>query len=502
MRPAVAATPAGQFDLDPMSPTAVDQTYQDLVDDTRQLAKAVDTSVQGTLQGQASVSCSAAGCLVGATVRLDFTTGANTRVTGGTATAEMNATVSVDGLPAGGCTDTSTFAALGTGVFSCDAASAGPVFAEALEQARLLAEARAAPGSIYYYRVPYSARAEILVEAQVDVERQVQQLEQERDAANRANCFTPNSFAAGTAVVGPDGAAEPIEQVAAGTTVLTGLPGRPRTTLGRVSARITRYGRERVVRLTLAADTGPDPGAHSRTTLGTVVATAGHRFAVGDSWVDASDLRPGTTLDSTSGRTVRVVSVEGADRTAIFYNLTVDGTHAFYVGVGDAAVLVHNAGPLPSPCPSASSGASTSTATPTTASTTAAADEAEQLRKLSYDPDKGGVTSGSQLEARDALKLVRDGRIPGPIRRADGKVSPRENGADFVDGNNKLWDHKLAISSRTWDPRKFLDKIALNDLRNGEDIIVNHEKLSSDDFAGLRAEIDRRNLRDRFQFVP
>jgi phage-related protein len=127
---------------------------------------------------------------------------------------------------------------------------------------------------------------------------------------------------------------------------------------------------------------------------------------------------------------------------------------------------------------------------------------AARLDELANDPDKGGPTPGSRVEAADALELEEAGQVKGPIRRANGKVNPRENGADFVDADGKLWDHKIARSGRSFEPKKFLDKIELNDIRNGEDIMLNHTGLTAPDRAALLAEIDARGLRGLFKFIP
>jgi hypothetical protein len=122
---------------------------------------------------------------------------------------------------------------------------------------------------------------------------------------------------------------------------------------------------------------------------------------------------------------------------------------------------------------------------------------------LARDPDKGArVTDKGLKEADDALALERLGAVPKPVRRANGAKHPRENGADFVDGDGGLWDHKFAISGRGFDPRKYLDGIERNDIRNGERIMLNHEQLERADLRRLLAEIDDRGLRSHFRFLP
>jgi hypothetical protein len=126
----------------------------------------------------------------------------------------------------------------------------------------------------------------------------------------------------------------------------------------------------------------------------------------------------------------------------------------------------------------------------------------QRLEELSNDPDKGGISPGSQAEAADALTLEESGEVPGPVRRANGKIDPRENGADFVDGDGGLWDHKFAKSDRGFDSGKFLDKIQQRDIPNREKIMLNHEGLTEGDRSLLLKEIDARGLMSSFKFIP
>jgi hypothetical protein len=123
----------------------------------------------------------------------------------------------------------------------------------------------------------------------------------------------------------------------------------------------------------------------------------------------------------------------------------------------------------------------------------------DRIKQLAADPDKGRVTDGSILEATDAVILEAQGRLRG-LRRADPEVA-RESGADFVEANGKLWDHKRAISNAKWNQTRFLDNLANNDLRQGEDIILNVAELAREDFAAIKQEIQARGLTSRFIFI-
>jgi hypothetical protein len=62
-------------------------------------------------------------------------------------------------------------------------------------------------------------------------------------------------------------------------------------------------------------------------------------------WVYAKDLRPGYRLETADHRPVTVVGTRFWTQRQSVYNLTVDGLHTFYVGIGASYALVHNAPP-------------------------------------------------------------------------------------------------------------------------------------------------------------
>jgi hypothetical protein len=128
----------------------------------------------------------------------------------------------------------------------------------------------------------------------------------------------------------------------------------------------------------------------------------------------------------------------------------------------------------------------------------------ERLDDLAKDPDRGGASNaGTRREADDALNLEDNGDVPGPVRRADGTTNPSENGADFVDADGGLWDHKVATSEYgPFDAPGYLDKIERGDIANGERIMLNHEGLDPGDLANLLREIESRGLADSFKFWP
>ena len=124
-----------------------------------------------------------------------------------------------------------------------------------------------------------------------------------------------------------------------------------------------------------------------------------------------------------------------------------------------------------------------------------------QIKKLAQDPAEGDkITPGSLIEARDAVELEEVGVLR-KVRRATG--NGRESGADFVDGNGRLYDHKVATSERgNFKARPFVDQIVRKDIGAGETIILNRRSLSEPDLQALLQEIDSRDLRAHFIFHP
>jgi hypothetical protein len=58
--------------------------------------------------------------------------------------------------------------------------------------------------------------------------------------------------------------------------------------------------------------------------------------------VDAIDLQSGDWLKTSAGTWAQVADVEVKRERAAVHNLTVDRDHTYYVGAGNASVLVHN----------------------------------------------------------------------------------------------------------------------------------------------------------------
>ncbi|MFI9561460.1 polymorphic toxin-type HINT domain-containing protein [Nonomuraea endophytica] len=150
-----------------------------------------------------------------------------------------------------------------------------------------------------------------------------------------------NSFVPSTLVLMADGSRRPIAEVRVGDAVVATDPVTGKTAVKTVTGLIVGDGVKGLVKITIGG--ASDSEAESTT----VTATDEHPFWVVDSkeWAKAIDLRPGQWLQSPTGTWVQVQSVERWTAPQRVYNLTIDDIHTYYVGVADAEVLVHNAGP-------------------------------------------------------------------------------------------------------------------------------------------------------------
>lgn len=148
-----------------------------------------------------------------------------------------------------------------------------------------------------------------------------------------------NSFTPRTPVLMADGTRKPIEDVRTGQDVLATDPGTGRTEGRMVTNVIIGQGQKNLVEVTVDTD-----GAAGDAT-GKVTATGNHPFWVDNQhrWLTAADLKAGDRLRTPDGGLNEVVGTRAWTETRKVYNLTVEGVHTYYVGVGTTAILVHNA---------------------------------------------------------------------------------------------------------------------------------------------------------------
>jgi RHS repeat-associated protein len=157
----------------------------------------------------------------------------------------------------------------------------------------------------------------------------------------------PSSFMPGTRVVMADGTTKAIEDVQPDDLVAATNPDPGAGTLQAepVTAPITSEGVKNLVEITVDTD---DAAGNA---TGTVVSTDQHLFWVDDRgrWLHASELQAGDWLRDEVGQRLLVISIRGwTQQHQRVHNLSVAGTHTYYVLAGDATLLVHNCGNLPS----------------------------------------------------------------------------------------------------------------------------------------------------------
>lgn len=149
-----------------------------------------------------------------------------------------------------------------------------------------------------------------------------------------------NSFVPGTLVLMADGSTKKIEDVDIGDKVVATDPETGKTKTETVTAEIKGTGLKHLVKVTVDTD------GKKGTKTASVTATDGHPFWVPElgAWFQATDLKPGEWLSTSTGTRVRIEAVKRwTVLTATVHNLTVSDLHTYYVEAGDTPLLVHNA---------------------------------------------------------------------------------------------------------------------------------------------------------------
>ncbi|MFC8230529.1 polymorphic toxin-type HINT domain-containing protein [Streptomyces sp. NPDC057287] len=143
-------------------------------------------------------------------------------------------------------------------------------------------------------------------------------------------CPVSHSFPPGTPVLVADGGRVPIESLRAGDEVLATDPVRGVSEVRRVTETFTTHDDKEFTRL--------------RTSAGRITATDTHPFWLTgrQRWVDAGDIVTGDRLRLPDGRPLVVTGVSRFTERRTTHDLSVDGIHAYYVGIGEADALVHN----------------------------------------------------------------------------------------------------------------------------------------------------------------
>ncbi|NUL04853.1 hypothetical protein HRW07_16790 [Streptomyces lunaelactis] len=155
-----------------------------------------------------------------------------------------------------------------------------------------------------------------------------------KDRDKPTTCPVSHSFLPGTPVLLADGRRIPIETVRIGDRVIATDPAGGATSARQVTDTITTSDDKDFTRLITRTTSGP----------AVITATGTHPFWSVDlhRWVDAGDIRPGTLLRTAAGTAVQVSAVESFVGRRTTHDLTVSGSHTYYVAVGDSSALVHN----------------------------------------------------------------------------------------------------------------------------------------------------------------
>ncbi|MFJ9854995.1 polymorphic toxin-type HINT domain-containing protein [Streptomyces sp. NPDC101150] len=146
-----------------------------------------------------------------------------------------------------------------------------------------------------------------------------------------------HSFVPGTEVEIANGKSKKIEDVKIGDKVVATDPKSGKTTTRRVVAAIVTKDDKHFTDLTIKTPTGKS----------SIISTDTHPFWSVDKkrWINAGDLRPGTELRTPQGATATVSAVRHFHKQQRTHDLTVEGTHTYYVLAGETPVLVHNSTP-------------------------------------------------------------------------------------------------------------------------------------------------------------
>ncbi|MFH8558202.1 polymorphic toxin-type HINT domain-containing protein [Streptomyces celluloflavus] len=146
-----------------------------------------------------------------------------------------------------------------------------------------------------------------------------------------------HSFLPDTEVALADGKKEKIEDVEIGDKVIATDPETGETTTRPVVATIVTKDDKHFTDLTVRTPSGDS----------SIIATDTHPFWSVDKkkWINAGDLHQGIELRTPQGATAKVTAVRHFHKQRRTHDLTVEGTHTYYVLAGDTPVLVHNSGP-------------------------------------------------------------------------------------------------------------------------------------------------------------
>ncbi|RAS61089.1 intein [Lentzea atacamensis] len=139
-----------------------------------------------------------------------------------------------------------------------------------------------------------------------------------------------------------DGSRKPIKDVKPGDRVIATDPTTGKTSIKVVTDQRVHESERELYEISVLTLKG----------VGKITATDAHPFRVSSlrEWKHAEDLKPGYRFTTADNRPATVLGTRSFSKVQLVYNLTVDGTHTYYVGAAGrgqsaaADVLVHNCG--------------------------------------------------------------------------------------------------------------------------------------------------------------
>lgn len=143
-----------------------------------------------------------------------------------------------------------------------------------------------------------------------------------------------HSFVPDTEIALANGERKRIEDVKTGDKVIATDPETGKTTTRPVVATIVTKDDKHFTDLTIKTPSGDS----------SIIATDTHPFWSVDKkkWINADDLRPGTQLRTPQGTTAKITAVRHFRKQQQTHDLTIAGTHTYYVLAGSTPILVHN----------------------------------------------------------------------------------------------------------------------------------------------------------------
>ena len=141
-------------------------------------------------------------------------------------------------------------------------------------------------------------------------------------------------FAEGTKVLMADGSTKAIEDVREGDFVLARDPHEPGEPEPRKVSQVHHTATYRLFHVWVGDEDG-----------GEVIATGSHPFWTQRGWVEAEDLTSNDVLTDDLRRAIPIHAIAVESRDARTFNLSIEGTHTFFVLAGRTPVLVHNVDP-------------------------------------------------------------------------------------------------------------------------------------------------------------